>query len=269
MRLRVEGRSSAKGPLPAWLSDAARFDVVGLRPGSTVLDLEAPNLGDASPAQFAQGDFFRDIPPDKSCLSIMDESLADAVAGQADSELYDDDLISVFEDFSLLLNSDVRAIEITGPTPVRVTHEGATRISELRRRTPPSRRVRVAGRIDQIRHSDLMFTLVLESGQGLRGLADEAQGEELRKFWGKDAIVSGRGVFRPSGGILRIEADQIGPPEGDMSMWSDMPRPLDTDLERRSLVVPQGPRSGINAIFGKWPGDESDEEVAARLRQLS
>jgi hypothetical protein len=33
--------------------------------------------------------------------------------------------------------------------------------------------------------------------------------------------------------------------------------------------VPQGPRSGINAIFGRWPGDESDEEIMEALERLS
>ncbi len=32
---------------------------------------------------------------------------------------------------------------------------------------------------------------------------------------------------------------------------------------------PQGPKSGLAAIIGKWPGDETDEEVDAALRELS
>jgi hypothetical protein len=32
---------------------------------------------------------------------------------------------------------------------------------------------------------------------------------------------------------------------------------------------PQGPRSGINAIFGAWPGDETDDEVFAMLEEMS
>ena len=33
--------------------------------------------------------------------------------------------------------------------------------------------------------------------------------------------------------------------------------------------VPQGPQSGLNAIIGKWPGDESDDEIAKALERLS
>jgi hypothetical protein len=32
---------------------------------------------------------------------------------------------------------------------------------------------------------------------------------------------------------------------------------------------PQGPRSGVNAIIGRWPGDETEEEIASALLELS
>lgn len=40
-------------------------------------------------------------------------------------------------------------------------------------------------------------------------------------------------------------------------------------LDPRTLHQPQGPDSGINAIIGRWPGDESDEEIIALLDELS
>jgi hypothetical protein len=46
-------------------------------------------------------------------------------------------------------------------------------------------------------------------------------------------------------------------------------RPLVGRLDLKALHVPQGPDSGINAIIGKWPGDESEEEILALLEELS
>ena len=46
-------------------------------------------------------------------------------------------------------------------------------------------------------------------------------------------------------------------------------RPLVGRLDLKALHVPQGPDSGINAIMGKWPGDESEEEILALLEELS
>jgi hypothetical protein len=46
-------------------------------------------------------------------------------------------------------------------------------------------------------------------------------------------------------------------------------RVLVRKLDRRALHKLQGPDSGINAIIGRWPGDESDEEIVALLEELS
>ena len=56
--------------------------------------------------------------------------------------------------------------------------------------------------------------------------------------------------------------------DGDLEIRdgvSDFGRPLD----REALRVPQGPNSGAAATFGRWPGDESDEEILAILEELS
>ena len=40
-------------------------------------------------------------------------------------------------------------------------------------------------------------------------------------------------------------------------------------LDYGALDQPQGPDTGFNAIIGKWPGDESDEEILALLEEMS
>jgi hypothetical protein len=40
-------------------------------------------------------------------------------------------------------------------------------------------------------------------------------------------------------------------------------------LDLQSLYRPQGPNSGINAIIGAWPGDETDEEIFRMLEEMS
>jgi len=41
-------------------------------------------------------------------------------------------------------------------------------------------------------------------------------------------------------------------------------------FDRASLYKPQGPDSGINAVIGKWPGDDlSEEEFIALVEKLS
>src|SRR4051812_24273407 len=83
LRLRVEGRSIAKGTAPTWLSSGASFDFTGLSEGSCVVHLYAPPLAQAAPEQFEQGNLFLDH--HLSAVTLWTQSLHDALEGKADS----------------------------------------------------------------------------------------------------------------------------------------------------------------------------------------
>ena len=114
-----------------------------------------------------------------------------------------------------------------------------------------------------------MFTLILQTGESIKGVAEGVAAEQLAVLFGKDVVVNRRVAFRPSGRVLRVEADRIALAEGDLEPWSRAPRPLLSNVDSRSLVVEQGPKSGLNAVYGRWPGDESDEEIETALAEIS
>jgi hypothetical protein len=274
LRLRVEGRSTAPGLPPAWLTEAAGFDVVALKEGSTVVDLAAPSIWEAAPSRFQQGDFFSEIDTSRSSLSLFEESFEEALRGKEDADLFDEALLRTFSDFSRLFSGGIERIEIMDrsarhPRSIELKPDRLERVEQLWRRTPPDQRVRIAGRLDTIRHSDQMFTLILESGEVLRGIAEGIDSGILAELFGQTVMVSGKAVFRPSGSVLRIEADLIEPAIGDLSLWSHVPVGLMGAIDRRTLSRPQGPRTGIHAILGRWPGDETDEEISQALDEIS
>ncbi len=147
--------------------------------------------------------------------------------------------------------------------------ESLHNVKRLRAETPPNQSVRVAGRLNVIRHSDKMFTLVLDSGATLRGIAEGMPPGTLAEFFGQRVIVSGTAAFRPSGRVQTIEADHIAPASEDASVWAEEPRPLFAALSRKQLYREQGPRSGISAVVGAWPGEETDAEVERLLDERS
>ncbi len=46
-------------------------------------------------------------------------------------------------------------------------------------------------------------------------------------------------------------------------------KPVIRELDPAGLRQPQDPSTGISAIIGRWPGDESDDEIFAALDELS
>jgi hypothetical protein len=138
-------------------------------------------------------------------------------------------------------------------------------------RTPEDRRVIIAGKLEMIRHSDRRFTLILPAGEVLRGVASERVDLlELAGLFGKPALVSGTVRFRPSGSVLRVEADGIEPASADdVAVFSSVPTPFLDALDPHAPGLPLGPGSGLAAVIGRWPGDETDEQILAALAELS
>jgi hypothetical protein len=272
VRLTAEGRSTVQGKPPRWLERAATFVVVGVREGSTVLLLEAPSLTEAAPERFSQADLFGIIDPTRSCLDLLEQSLGDAVACRAESDAYDDGLIKTFESFSRVLRHGVEALELGDGTPIRIDEGSVEALRRLRRAIPPDQHVRLAGKLDVLRHSDRMFTVVLETGAHVRGVvaSDSIDLAALGDLWGQDVVVTGVAKFRPSGSVLRIEAERIERADPrDLSLWGSEPRPILGEFDEEALRQPQGPRSGVNAIFGRLAGVEGDEDIIEALDRLS
>ncbi len=117
-----------------------------------------------------------------------------------------------------------------------------------------------------------MFTLILESGAQVRGVVagDRVDLPALGWLWGQEAVVTGVAKFRPSGSVLRIEAERIERADArDLSLWGAEPRPIFDVLDERALRQPQGPRSGVNAIVGRLGDVESDDDIIEALNRLS
>lgn len=273
LRQRVEGRSTARGSLPAWLQRAADFDVVGIESGSTVLLIEAPALADVAPSLFSQQELFEPVEPADSAFSLMEKTLSMAAEGRSDSDLFDQPLLSTFHRFDRVLAAGFDAIELSDrddrQSPIVINADSVRSVDKLIQSTPRPQSARVSGTLDTIRHSDRMFTLLIEGGKVARGIAEGVAAQQLAELFGHPVVVSGMAVFRASGGLLRIEAEAIEPAGANAAIWARVPAPLFRVMDAGNLRQPQGPRSGVNAVIGHWPGDESDDEVAAALRELS
>jgi hypothetical protein len=120
-----------------------------------------------------------------------------------------------------------------------------------------------------VRASTQSFALRLDDGQEVRGVLLSGSVVSAATYLNQRVLVLGRAVYRASGRLLRIDAEDISGAGGDSSLWSRIPAPRKRRLDRSSLHVPQGPRSGVSAILGTWPGDETDEEISAWLERNS
>jgi len=243
---------------------------------ATRLLFKAPTLKDAAPALFDQGLLWEDGPnPEDTAFDLMGAVLRDVARQKRDSQWYDVDLLNRIGRFSGVLQRGVNQIQLGGhqlearSTPAinrLLTDAAKTLVTE----TPEPRRTRMTGMLDMIRVSDRVFELVLKDGQRARAVWVRHEVVELAKYLNSDVTIEGKAVFRPSGGLLRMEAEAIAKAGEKDRHFSVMPRPAQP-MGRRAGVSVELKRgeSPFAAIYGKWPGEESDAEVRAALEEIS
>lgn len=275
----LRNRSTLKGRRPGWLeraSDVRFVDHAGN--GETTLFFEVPTLGEAAPDIYAQRALFPELRPDPqdTGFDLFGDILTDVQQRNSDSEHFDPPLLHRLTKFQKFFarRSPFTEIDITSrryvpQQPARFTYDTIESARSLLGETPASQRVRVVGQLDGLEASTQRFSVLLDTGDKIGGVFAEEQSDTMQSLWRQRVVVLGTAVYRASGRLLRIDAEAVKPGSTEPAVFSRMPTPSHAKLDSSKLQKPQGPRSGMAAIMGRWPGDESDEEIEAALERLS
>lgn len=274
VRLRVEGRSTAPATTPAWLIEASAFRFVGIESGSACIAVEADSLLEQCPAKFGQVDMF--IVPtngDRTGVELLAESLDEALTWNLDSDYLDRPLVDWFANFKRLFSNGIQEFEMRGGAggSRAVRASDIATFENLFARIPPSQTVRVAGKLDSVKASNRTFELRLVDESTLRGVFPAGRFHEFKASLGEMVVVTGEGDFKPSGTLRQLNGRSLAPSTAaEQALWSHPPVHLDTELSLRELKRSAG--TGENHVIarlkGQWPGDETDEELKAALKEF-
>jgi hypothetical protein len=274
LRLRVEGRSRSQQRY-SWLAAATEIDLIGFREDATLLEWEAPALGEAAPELFGQTPVWEWSPRrEQSALSLVEDALRDAVAGNAESDLLDRGILDALSRLGRVLHRGFEAVEFDGVVspegPLRVTRAALAVVERLRDEIPPSQRVIVTGRLEPRAPGRRGFLLKLASGESVPGLLPPGGLDAYAPLFGERVVVDGEARFRPSGTVSALLASHIQAATPADAGWERVPRPRPRSLEdlKPRTAVPPG-TNRMERVFGHWPGDETEEELLAALEKMS
>ncbi|MCK4324196.1 MAG: hypothetical protein KAW89_06665, partial [Armatimonadetes bacterium] len=237
---------------------------------------DAPRFGEAAGKVYDQLELWptgRPSPEDTG-FDVLGDILCDLSQDDSDSDRFDHQLLRGLTAFSNVVNGYFQEMFITGGRypkehPAILNERTIATAREFYSTTPSPTAARVVGKLDMVCISSQSFGLELKDGAKVRGALAAGQIVELRGLLGERVVVLGEAVFRTSGNLLRIDGESIRPAGDESFVWSRIPRPSMRALDVGKLRRRQGPRSGVSAVIGHWPGDESDEEIHAALRELS
>ncbi len=266
-RLVAEGRSVARGTVPIWVVAAADIHVSKFERGSLQLGLTAKRLVDVAPDAFAQQSLLPTTDSDTTALDLFLDAADDAAAGRRDSDRLDAGVLEVLARAGGLFTTGAMRLSVAraGSADLTLDQVAMATIRKLSDETPPGRVARVRGVLDTLTVSTRAMVLRLEGGRALRGFAGAVPIEQLRQLLGADVVVEGLVAFRPSGEAIRLEAESVSAAKAGDSIWATMP--VAEPLTSR----PRLPRNdtGLDAWFGKWPGDETDAQLSEALQSAS
>ncbi|MDQ8184085.1 hypothetical protein [Pelagicoccus sp. SDUM812002] len=271
-RLMATGES--KGGKPKWLAETTAFVVTGLTEGSTILEIDAPEIGATAKEHFVQSDFWRE-PPENSdtALTLAAQAIDEALSDGDSSERFDSGLLDAALEFRKVARDADIKYKLIPTGNARGTFELSQRSYETfeakKKKLPEPRAFIVSGRLDHIQYSDRQFLLVLTAGQKLRGsIHQEFLSEEsLRPLWGKPVTIEGLVHFKANGTPRFIEARKLSVQTSQDSIFDEMPRISvgETAEFFPELSTKSKKRADPMVLWNTWPGDESIDELMAQL----
>ncbi len=275
----IEGASAAPGRPPAWLERASdiRFVDYGHEGDDTLISLRLPSLGAAAEELYRQSQLWDTRPnPDDTAFEVFRHVIDEVASENDESSWYDRQLLTRLSRMRQVFSSPLNAICLSAAYDVaslakasRLNERVADTAARLGATTPPSRHVRIAGVLDMIRHSTRGFSLRLESGEELHEAMESAEGlSALPGFFGKPVLIPGRAIYRPSGRLLRIDAAGVEDGAGAPSLFARVPLAQSSRPSASSrLKTSETGRRGVPAFFGTWPGEETDADMDALVRE--
>ena len=272
----IEGRGRLSGRPPKWATDVADIRFRGASPtlDEMVLKFLVPRIGQTVPHLYKQRDFWRAPPPEEATsIDLLIDVIRDISIENRDSDAFDQSVLRDIERFGKIFAEGEISVAFTGHQPnelvIEITKTTIDHVRSLSRSTPVSHQVRVVGTLDMIRASTQGFALKLDDGSEIAGIYEKGEIADLQPLFRQRVSVNGTLVYRPSGRPLRIDAMHVKLAGSESSLWSRLPPPPHESLDIYQLRQPQSKKTGFGAIIGRWPSDESDEEVAERLTTLS
>jgi hypothetical protein len=273
VRVAALGESASAGGKPGWLKASLDFVVTGISEGSTVLEIDAPCLGETALDQFSQQDFWIAAPrAEDTALSLAAAAVQEAGSPGMSGERFDAGVLSAVLKIGKVLPRTASVELLPGAGATGGFHLDATafeRLEERKKQLPPPRAFVVSGTLDRIEHSRRRFVLVLPDSHRLAGRShtEFLDLEQLRTLWGRKVTLEGMVHFKPNGTPRMMEARKLKPQEPGEEMFERMPGGLAV-LAEPELFPQLRPKAAGDPmkLWNTWPGEESVEELLAALK---
>lgn len=270
LRVLMEGHSNKKGKQPDWLKNSIAFELTGLRPGSTILEINTPRLSDTlinAQMPLPYGDSQLDDICKGSALDLGLMAFQQAFHGN-DTTLLDKALLKDMQRLKRVFKDGEGSFVLKGRnrSEIRLNAERFKEIRKLESSIAPSMTARITGKLELMRHSNSSVQILADGHVIKAYLTEEVGFQTAKEFFGEEVTIDGIAHFDAKKKVSRFELKKIRLASANDSYFRRVPEPL---AEQLSLVQ-EAKMTGysgtkLSKVLGKWPGDESVDELLSML----
>ena len=269
--------SRARGRIPACLKAAAEVHFSGHSTnnnGATLLHFEVPAFGAVAGELFDQKLLWEDGPTrEQTAFELLGAALSDVRKRRRESNRFDRGMLQRVSSYRRILRRGIDRIGLPDtdlPDAGEIDQLAVEAASELSAATPTPRRVRVTGRLDLMAAKQAVLKLDIKAGVFVTAVWEGVQPvEALKDFFNRDVVIESAGVFRPSGSLLRVDADAITLAGAQDEFFRQLPTAMSTPDYQVITRLRPAEKSPKGKILGSIPAEESDEEFAAAVAAFS
>lgn len=273
----VEGRSKpGRGKKPKWLREVLDFQLSGLEEGSTVLKVEAPEIGRIYKNK--QLGFFDD-PEAESLLEESAFGLAGYVIDKAVSEpestpYLDKYLLKKITGFNKILDNENSEIALISNgkskiKPVSIKKENLEKVSITEEKTKESFKTAVSGTIDVLRNRKKQLEILTDGGKIYRAFpGSNLNIKNLKSFFGEKVKVTGLAHFKTDGDPKYIEILDIQTIGGEGRVAEEFTLPIFEDIDLKRLAKEQDWQGFDEGKFTQTIKEMKVEESTEELLEL-
>ncbi|MBX3025801.1 hypothetical protein KF840_12915 [bacterium] len=270
--------SRMRGAVPKALRRASEVRYLGHSAASgecTALHFELPEFGSVAEELFRQGQLWDSRPrPDETAIDLLAQIIGDVRGEVRDSQRFDQALLGRLARYRPVFRRGLTAVALVDARAPSLAEIDAplSRVAQtLARDTPPARRVRLCARLDMLGVSKRVLGLLPESGTPVTAVWIADDFVDLARFLDQQVLIEGLAEFRPSGALLRIDADAIRPAAPADRFFAQLPvGERRRNYAREAAATRPGERP-YASIIGLLPADESEseEEFSRAVDELS
>lgn len=274
LQIRLTGFSRTNGKLPKKVANALKIRLSGgldkRNESFTLLELECEPL--SLHLQGLQGEIFNHALLEElsqmTPFSLVMSTFRGVLEKEDNYEWIDKPLLNKLYDFKSLFLSEVEQIQFSnrGSIPELTLKEvNFEKIKQLEEKIPNPKNVVISGRLDMIKFSTSRVSIETLEGfiQGI--FSGPIEISDLRAYVGEDITVTGMGHFRSNGRLSFIEIERLVDPGKVNSIFSKIPKSETIEQQIKRQVGEKRHFNHLPDIIGKWPSDESLEDILTQI----